>query len=290
VARVEGVIPLRGERDADLHFDLAGGPFRWFRFNVPHIAGRVDWANQSVTLTNIVMSFYDGEGRGHAWFDVSERGPAPFNFTVGVTNADLHKLMADLHSPTNRLSGTFRALLVITDGNTGDFNSWNGHGAARLRDGLIWDTPVFGAMSTVMNAFVPGIGNSRASEATGKFTITNSLIHTRDLDIRASGMRLQYEGTVDFATRVDARVEAEFLRDAWLVGPVVSTALWPVSKLFEYKVGGTLAKPEVEPVYIVPKIFLAPLSPLKTLKGILGEPSSGTNAPPAQVPEGGAPR
>ena len=216
---------------------------------------------------------------------MSERGTTPFDFELAVTNADLHLVMSDLHSPTNRLEGALTGRLVITDANTDDIDSWNGYGRAKLRDGLIWDTPLFGMMSSVMNTVVPGIGNSRASDAGGKFTLTNSVIHTHNLDIRASGMRLQYDGTVDFKTRVDARVEAELLRDTWLVGPVVSTVLWPVSKMFEYKVTGTLAKPEMEPVYMVPKIFLAPLHPMKAIRGMFEEPPSKTNSVPVQWPD-----
>ena len=281
VARVEGVIPLKGERDADLHFDLAGGPFHWMKFNIPHIAGQVHWANESVTLTNVVASFYGGEGRGNAWFDVSERGSTPFHFSLTATKTDLHALMSDLRSPTNHLEGTLSGNLTITSANTTNWQTWNGYGQAKLRDGLIWDTPIFGVMSSMMNTIVPGIGNSRASEAGGRFTITNSVIHTRDLDIRASAMRLQYEGTVDFETHVNARVQAELLRDTWFVGKLVSTALWPVSKLFEYKVTGTLADPKTEPVYFIPKLFLVPLHPIESLKGILLESPTTTNAPPS---------
>jgi hypothetical protein len=279
VARVHGVIPLRGERDADLHFDLEGGPFRWLRFNSEQVRGRIDWANESVTLTNMVLKFYGGELRGDAWFDVRERGGTPFRFALGVTNADLHGLMADLHSPTNHLEGTLTGRLVITNATTQDFGSWNGYGRAKLRDGLIWDTPVFGVMSTVMNTVIPGIGNSRASDAGGKFTISNSVIHTTDLRISASAMRLNYTGTVDFATRVDARVEAELMRETPIVGPLISIVAWPFSKLFEYKVTGTLAKPEMEPLHMVPKIFLAPLHPIKSLDDAFSNPAT-TNAPP----------
>ena len=235
-------------------------------------------------MTNITTSFYGGTAQGNAWFDVSERDHARFKFFLGVTNADLHALMADLNSPTNRLEGALTGGLTITSADTHDFKSWNGFGRAKLRDGLIWDTPIFGVMSSVMNTVVPGIGNNRASDAGGKFTITNSVIHTHDLDIRASGMRLQYDGTVDFATRVEARVQAELLRDTWLIGPVVSKVLWPVSKMFEYKVTGTLAKPDMEPVYVVPKIFLAPLHPVKAIRGMFEEPA-GTNSSSAVWPE-----
>ena len=75
---------------------------------------------------------------------------------------------------------------------------------------------------------------------------------------------------------------AELLRDMWLVGPVVSTVLWPVTKLFEYKVAGTLGQPKAEPVYFVPKIVLMPFHPLRTLKELIpAEPvPAGTNSPP----------
>jgi hypothetical protein len=289
VAHVEGVIPLRGEKDADLHFALEGGPFRWQKFNLPHVSGHVHWANESVVLSNMVASFYGGTAHGNAWFDVSTPGSTPFRFDLSTTNADLHALMADLHSPTNRLEGRITGELIVTSANTTDWKSWNGRGRASLRDGLIWDTPIFGVMSSVMNTIVPGIGNSRASEAAGSYTISNSVIHTRDLDIRASGMRLQYEGTVDFTTRVDARVQAELLRDTWFVGKLVSTALWPVSKLFEYKVTGTLADPKPEPVYLIPKMFLAPLHPMRAIKGMLQYTPAETNAPPDFAPVAPAP-
>ena len=104
-------------------------------------------------------------------------------------------------------------------------------------------------------------------------------------------MRLQYRGTLDFQGQVNARAEAELLRDAWLVGPLVSTVLWPVTKLFEYKITGTLGAPKGDPVYLVPKVvtlpFLFPFRPLRTLRGLFPENSNAnnTNPPPARPPE-----
>ena len=99
--------------------------------------------------------------------------------------------------------------------------------------------------------------------------------------IRAEGMRLKYVGSVDLIGRVDARVEAEVMRDMWLVGPLVSSVLWPVTKMFEYKVGGTLGDPKLEPLYIFPKLIRIPLQPLRTLKGLLPEGGGNrTNSPP----------
>ena len=76
----------------------------------------------------------------------------------------------------------------------------------------------------------------------------------------------------------------------WLVGPVVSTVLWPVTKVFEYKVTGSLGDPKAEPVWLVPRVMLLPFQfpfhPIRTLKGLFPEDrsSSGTNAPPLNSP------
>jgi hypothetical protein len=91
-------------------------------------------------------------------------------------------------------------------------------------------------------------------------------------------MRLQYRGNVDFLGNLDARVEAEPLRDTWVIGPVVSTVLRPLTKALEFKVTGTLAQPQAAPVYI-PKVFLLPFSPFQSLRELFTDKPAATNAP-----------
>src|ERR1044072_1534104 len=116
-----------------------------------------------------------------------------------------------------------------------------------------------------LNAVISRLGSSRGSGGTATFTLTNSVIHTEDMEIRSPAMRLAYRGAIDFKGRVDARVEARLLRDAWFIGPIVSLVFSPLSKLFEYRVTGTLHEPQKEPLYI-PKPFLFPLHPFLTFK------------------------
>jgi hypothetical protein len=221
---------------------------------------------------------------GGATFDFRPEKNADFRFGLSATNADLQRLMRDLSAGTNRLEGLLSGRLTVERANTADWQSWQGYGDVSLRDGLLWEIPVFGVLSPVLDGIIPGLGKSRFSEGSANFIVTNSVIHSQDLQIRAPMLRLQYRGTVDFQGCLDARVEAEMLRDTWFVGPIVSLALWPVSKLFEYKVVGDLNAPVSEPVY-VPKLLLLPLHPFRMLKGLFPEDASRTNAPPpAQTP------
>ena len=100
-------------------------------------------------------------------------------------------------------------------------------------------------------------------------------------------MRLQYRGDLDLEGGVQARVEGELLRDVWLVGPLVSTVFWPVTKMFEYKVTGTAEDPKIDPVYIVPRLMMLPFQPFRSLKGLFQEDPKRQKRPP---PEGQQPQ
>ena len=280
-AHVQGIIPLHGEEGADLHFDLEGGPFHWWKFNVPQISGHVHWSGLHLSLTNVQTEFYYGTAFGWAAFDFPPNRGTDFQFVMSVTNVLLQSLMADLATATNHLEGRLYGDLAVTKANSDSWQTVFGQGEAHLRDGLLWDIPIFGIFSPVLNGIAPGLGNSRASAANATFIITNGVIRTSDLEIRSTGMRLGYRGTVNLEGQVNAHVEAELLRDMWLVGPLVSTVFWPVAKLFEYKVTGTLADPRSQPVFIVPKIMLMPFHPFRTLKGLFPEdPNSNPNFSP----------
>ena len=285
-ARVDGVIPMRDVRDADLHFEVDGGPFEWWKFKVPRISGKVDWVGERLALRDIRTDVYRGVGVGNAEFRFHPEHGADFSFNAKVADTDLHLLMSDVSSKTNRLEGILTGRLVITQANSEDWRSWQGNGHVNLRDGLIWEIPVFGILSPVLDAMMPGLGNSRASEGSAAFIVTNGVISSDDLEIRASIMRLQYWGSVDLKGRVNAHAEAELLRDTWVVGRVLSFALWPVSKLFEYQITGTLHEPRSEPVFFVPRLVLLPLHPIRTLKDMSPETPDfmRTNPPPDIVP------
>jgi hypothetical protein len=268
-ARVDGSVNVREQERADLRFEVAGGPFSYWRFNTPEIRGVIHWLNDSLTISNLQARFYDGRLIGDFAFDLSPATNAILRFQTTVSDVNFHALMSDLQSPTNRLDGLLNGDWGIDRADTGDWKSWQGWGRASLRDGFLWDIPLFGLFSPAMDAVVPGLGKSRVSGLTATFTITNSIIHTDDLDLRSPAMRLAYRGTFDFDGNVNARVEARLLRDVWLVGPLVSLVFRPVTKLLEYKVTGTLSQPRKEPLHI-PKPLQIPFRPWQTLKDIFG--------------------
>lgn len=270
---VNGSAPLRdvnGPQDAgdvDLRLDIVGGaPFQWRKVRLTSVTGTVRWLGGSLILTNVAASLYGGSGNGFADFDFRVPHPgADYDFDFDVRDVNLHLLALDISSPTNHLEGALSGRLAVSSADTRDWGTWNGSGRADVRDGLIWDIPIFGIFSPVLNTVAPGLGNSRATDASARFTITNGVFYSDALDIHSMMTRLEYNGTINLRGNVNAKVRADLLHDLPGIGSFVSHLLWPFGKLFEFKVSGTVKNPKTEPVY-VPNILLMPLHPIRSLQ------------------------
>ncbi len=286
-ARAEGAVALaRGDKTDDMRFEVEGGPFHWRQFHLEQVKATVIWRGETLVITNFQGRWRGADMSGSVRFQFTPKGQGDlFSFQVRVAGADLRTVLRDFEpGKTNKVEGKVSGELFITQADTLDWKSWQGHGHAYLTNGLLWEIPLFGVFSPLLNAFFPGLGNSRAKHATATFHITNSVIHSKDLEIRATAMRMQYDGSVDFEQRVDGRMEAELLRDVPAFGFLISKVFWPVTKLFEYKITGTLDNPKTEQLYVISKIFILPFQPLKMLKDLLNQANNPPEAPPQTQP------
>lgn len=275
VAHVSGHAPMHDPDDAYLVFEGTGKHFSALNLQTSNYQARVIWAGDTLIVTNVAGEFYGGAAEGWARFVFDEPGAASYAFALHTTNTHLPALVTALTGQPNHLEGRLAGGLTITNANTKSVNTWAGSGDAVLRDGLLWELPIFGILSEPLDALIPGVGNSQFTEAKGSFSFSNGLIASSDLQMRSSMMRLKYRGVVDFDGNLDARVIAEPLRDTPVVGSLVSTILSPVAHLFAYQLTGTMQHPRSEPVYI-PRLLLVPFSPFQTLGNLFssGNPKS----------------
>lgn len=268
---VNGALHLARHPEADLSFEVDGGAFHYWKFNLDSIRADLRWFGDSLSISNLEGQFYDGWLIGDADFDFAPTNRTDFHFDSVVEQADLHLLMSDINSSSNKLEGLLSGQLLVTSANSKDWKSWQGGGHVELREGLIWEIPLFGIFTPVLEKISPGLAT--ATEGTATFGMTNSIISTGDMKIFSPALRLEYKGTVDFDRRVDGKMEALILRDVSFIGPLVRFALTPLTKLFEYKVTGELSHPRAEPLYI-PKFLQIPMHPFHTLHRLFAKPEA----------------
>lgn len=287
---VDGVIGVRGNPEGnDIRFDVRRAPdFRWWKFQAKEVSGQVLSLGPLLVVTNLDGGFHGGRLRGNLEFDLQPGQPNTFRIGVQAENANLHTLVGDLSDPgkTNQLEGAVTVDLRITEGLVSDQTTWKGGGRARLRDGYLWDQPLFGTLSTVLSGVSPGLGKARFNEGAATFTLADGRVRTRDLQLRAPSMALGFVGSVGFQRDLDMVVQGSMFRSVPLLGTVAELALSPFEKLFEYKVTGTLERPKTEPAHI-PSFLMIPLNPFGTLRDLLPDTKKapvlptapGTNAP-----------
>ena len=280
LVRVNGWVQTGpGRNPADLHFVIDGGAFRFSKFNSKDINGEIFWRGQTVTLTNIVAEFYGGELRGNLSAKLNEDRSADLAYHLETKQTELTGLMSDILKKKSELSGRLDGSLDIT-ANSKDWGSWNGSSSVTLKEGYLWELPLIGIFAPVLDGLTPGLGASTFSEGTADFTITDSVVGTRNLELKSALVRLQYKGKVDFEGRISkASVVAEALRDTWVIGPVLgplfNLALSPIERMLKFEVSGTLSKPKLELKHI-PKVLLVPFQlPFKVIDELIpgGEPA-----------------
>lgn len=280
--RVEGSISLKEVDSTDLKFQVKGGPFHYLDFRLPNVRADLHWVTNQLAISNASGSFYGGEIRGGGHFQLNmEGGGSVFQFRSAYTNVEASSLLHDLFGPENTIEGTVQGTLNITNALSQDPLSWMGDGQVLLRNGFIWDIPLFGMFSPMLNQLAPGLGKSRIREAIATFAVSNSVVHTPDLVLSSPAMRLNYDGSIDLQGQVNARVEAELFRDSGLFGKVFATALSPITKILEYRVTGNVRNPVKEPIHI-PRILLAPLQPFRTLRELFGSQDDLPDPPPPE--------
>ncbi len=264
---IDGGVSTRDFSEHDLTLDIKGAGVGWGKIQIGPFIGGVHWKNREVFLTNFVVHPPRGPGAVSGWSTLRYTPGAGAAFSLNSTFADLDIRSVASHfvAHTNRLEGVLGGNLVITSGRTDSLEDWQGHGHLTLRDGFVWEFPIFGVFSPILDAITPGLGESTATEASAAFVITNGVVRTDNLEIHSPVLRMDYNGTVDSKGNVKAVVEARVPRNSWLLGPVLNVLFEPLTKLFACKVGGTLASPKMEPMFL-PKFVMMALHPFRTLR------------------------
>jgi hypothetical protein len=268
----------------DMRFFVQGDRFHWNKVTADSARGAVDYHVRTVNITNIQAAVFK-TGAVQGWLNIEwEKRGTGFSSDFSFKDINLGTLAQEWTAKSNKIEGMLDGQLTLAAPFGGSDTNLFGSGRVLVHDGLLWDIKLFGAFSPILNAIAPGAGDSRAREASADFVITNGVLSTDDLQIHSKGFRLLYRGTIDSEKRLNARVEANLLRDTPVFGHLLSWMLTPVDKLFEYRVTGTLNKPVTKPLYI-PKAFLALLRPFHSLRELLPPlPPAKTNSVPAATP------
>ncbi len=256
--RASGQVDYRGGGSNDVQADVEGSGigFRWFATD--EAAFHCSLKGRHVEVRDLRGRFHGGRFTGRADFDLPDAAePRPRYAVEGrIDDADFSLLMQDLlgAGATNQ-SGRFDAELTL-----GGFmglrqgSTATGRGRLAIRDGHLLEIPLFGPLSTFLDGISPGLGMAESSDFSCTFSLANCRVESEDAELQGGFLTLRGRGYYGFDERLRFAVEAKLLRKG-LIADAVRLLTFPLTKLLEFDLIGTVRQPEWRPHNLPEMLF-----------------------------------
>jgi hypothetical protein len=171
-------------------------------------------------------------GKVEARLGITLTPEAPYTARAALDGVDFGQLMRTYFG-NQEVSGVLGGETTLA-GRLADMASIEGFGVLNIQKGALYDIPIFGGFSQVLNSIIPNLGYAVADKARAEYTMKDGVISIDKLDVYSAAFALIGGGTYDYVNDkvdLDMRVNAR---------GILGTALFPFSKLFEYEGKGTM--------------------------------------------------
>ncbi len=190
-------------------------------------------------------------GGGSFLLPEHERGNTAFDISLSATNMNFEEVAAILvhdgdEEYRGRLSGRLALRGLLGEGNG---QTVQGEGSVTINEGRVFMLPVFGGLSDIMTRIIPGLDFVlRQSDASGEFVVAESRVSSEKIKVDGSVLSLKGHGHCGFDRSIDFHAQVTLMKDNNLVAKLVRALTFPISKLLEFRVRGTLDDPNWYPV------------------------------------------
>jgi hypothetical protein len=241
-ATTRGVIDFENPTNTAWMAQVANDGFSCWKFTADHAQANLTFTNNILRISDFDADFYSGKLRGQAVFTMTNS--VSYRFDFNAERCDVQAMLTAMHpDKKSRVTGTLGGHMELS-GQGSDLATLRGSGNLEISDGVLWEGPLFGIFS-------PILGSTKATSAKATFAMADQAVGTDDLEIKANPFTAASQGKVGFNGSLDFRVKAQFL-GAWPGINILSAIL---GQILEYKVGGTITKPNYRAIHL-PKEFL----------------------------------
>jgi len=225
------------------------GSLRWGRFKAGNCSFKFRISGSTNIVEDVAATLCGGElsGSGAVVLAGSDSAPPSFRVRGRLSQADFEEFMRCISSDEGRayrgrLSGEWDLKGTIGPDAA---QRLAGSGAVRVKDGLVFMMPIFGGLSAQLSRAIPGLDFvMRQSDAKAKFTIGEGKVQSDRILIEGGVLSLLGAGDYYLDRRLDFVVQVSLFKAHTFMGKIVRIPTYLISKLFEFRLHGTLDEPE----------------------------------------------
>ena len=232
--------------------------FGYDRWRADTVEADLSVRGRRLTVTNLSGTAYGGHATGSFRLYPVGRDDA-WRYEVSVDSAESVEIDRLLEASTGQpvtklrgfLDGTGRISGMI---GTGCGPTVTGSGHATIRNGFLMESKLFAGLSYLLSKLLPDFSAFAQTEAGGDFAIRDSRIYSRDIRLEGTVFSVKANGSFGFDNTLDYVAEVQLLRGG-MVATLVRLATMPVTRLLEFRLGGTLAEPTWKPENLTLDVF-----------------------------------
>jgi hypothetical protein len=164
-------------------------------------------------------------------------------------------LEASIGHPVEKLKGNLYGNGQISGMiGEGQGRTVTGSGRAEIRNGFLMESKLFAGLTSLLGKLLPDFSAFAQTEAGGDYSIRNSRIYSKDIRLEGTVYSIKVAGSFGFDNSLDYVAEVQLLRGG-MVASLVRLATMPVTRLLEFRLGGTLAEPTWKPANLTLDVF-----------------------------------
>ncbi len=206
---------------------------------------KAKFLNGKLSFSDITAQVYGGTLKGSSEIQVES---GEFSLECDVSALKLAELAESIKPGASDITGQLD-INASVKGKANNPQSWNGKGSARIRNGKLWDVPVFyGLVTLIMKpAFKPGIFR----QGTADFRVRGGAISTSNLRLIGEDVGVDARGELKFDGNLDFTVTTAFTRAFMAKDPGVIEITSILSRILDFfivqhHIGGTLSEPSYQ--------------------------------------------
>lgn len=211
-----------------------------------------------VEFEDVEGSAFGGTFSGTAsiW-DVDDPEDVRYAFSGEIRDADFRRVMASLRGVQGDIYQGALSVTVAVTGVIGEGKgpTVSGTGRVQIREGALFQVPLLGGLSQILSRVYPRLGFATQTDFSSSVSIADSRVSSDDAHLEGRLISAGAEGCYHFDQRLDVRVHVKLLRRGY-VASVLRLVTFPVTKLLEVHLGGTLSDPRWRPQNLPKELFL----------------------------------
>jgi hypothetical protein len=253
-----------GLKGTDLHVRAEGEKLGWQKILADRASFDLHARDAQFTFTNIHGVFCGGPFAGWvALSDVESPTNCRYTVTAALTNANAAQLSQMLRAQfaTNAVASTNATLSgeltarVQMAGWVEPWKSLEGSGHVYIHNGSILQVRLFGGLSKILSKLYPGLGYLSQTEFLMPFTVEAGKLKSEEIDIKGTVISLKSHGEYQLGGDLNFQTQVKLLRSG-IAADILRILTFPVTKLLEFKLIGTLDDPRWRPVNLPKELFL----------------------------------